>query len=42
MCIRDRAYLVYEVGTAGADARLVNFTLRPDTGIDFINAEWKE
>ncbi len=36
------AYLVYEVGTAGADARLVNFTLRPDTGIDFINAEWKE
>ena len=36
------AYLVYEVGTAGADARLKNFHLRADTGIDFREAYWDE
>ena len=34
--------LVYEVGTAGADARLKNFHLRADTGIDFREAYWDE
>ena len=36
------AYLVYEVGTAGADVRLKDFHLRADTGLDFVNAYWEE